>query len=88
MAGLQGGNRPAGNGRYGGGTGGAEHRYSRAAVDCDRRDEATCGATDNDTRWNGARSEVHPWPNTMGVSRGALMGAEGPGSWPDGGFMS
>ena len=87
MAGLNGGARACDNGRDGGGRAGAEHRYSFDAVDVDRRDEATRGAADVDTRFSPSAGPEFTHPNTMGVPRGTMMGAEG-GTNVDSAFMS
>ena len=89
MAGLQGGHREPsnGNGRCGGGTGGAEHRYHFPMVDTARWDNASRGTVDTDERWSGAVGQELTYPNTMGVARGTMMGASGPGPGASG-FVS
>lgn len=88
MAGLNGGMRPCGNGRNGGGAGGSEDRYHFPAVDEARWNEAKTGKVDRDERWGGeAGTVLGSYANTMAAPRGKIMGAQGPGCDAPNGFM-
>lgn len=78
---------PCGNARYGGGVAGTEHRFKFPAVDEQMWDEAKATMTAAG-KWQGESGQViGAYVNTMdGPGRGAIMGTQGPGPWPDRAF--
>ena len=77
----------AANGRYGGGQGGPEHRYSRPAVDEAKWDEAKRGRDDRSAQQGEAGQVIGAYVNTMDTPRGKIMGATINCCWPANGFM-
>lgn len=79
----------AGNGRYGGGNAGSEHRYHFPAVDDDRFDEAKTGVYVRSSLQGESSTAVGSTINTIdGPPRGTLGGQTYNMSWPTHGFCA
>jgi hypothetical protein len=77
----------AGNGRYGGGSAGSEHRFHFPAADAAHFDEARTGVYVRTSLQGESSSAVGADINTMGgPPRGTIVGATYNCCWPTNGF--
>ena len=77
----------AGNGRYGGGSGGSEDRYHYPAVDTAQWSEARVGRYDTSPQQGESGQVIGSYVNTMDAPRGKIMGATINCCWPENGFL-